>query len=396
VKAFRCPSCGSSLEIADAPSVTCRYCGSNVPVPARYRTHRPQAAVQQVTIDLSQPYAGAARGGQRIGCLITLVSLLVVGGIGLAVLASVQQASEGIGAGFTSIQEPRATSSTPASTPTPAFAEEVLEFGGEGSGPGLFDDPRYIAVDMDGGIYVADFDDGRVQKFDAEGEFVWQITTPPDDANYNNMAGLAVDFKGNLYVSRRGDILVLNAEDGELIDTFPGVFAETWYTTLAVDANNTLYALHESAGRDDLLVLDGDGGALARWEKFVSSQNRDDPAISLDIAVDGQSNVYVSSSFGNQVYVFDKSGKFLDRFGEEGDGPGAMNSPGAIAIDGRNRVYVVNRAIDVYDARGSYLSSIPIDYGKGSIRDLAIDIKGNLYAITLKGLVLKYKATPRG
>lgn len=398
---FRCPSCGSTLEIVDAPAVTCRYCGSHVPVPSRYRTQKaqPQIVIQTGGMAYSQPYAEAMRGGRRGGLIITLIILLFIGGITAFVLTTVQSAvntaTDAFGPALGAL-EPGATR-TAAPSPTPAFAEVTLEFGGEGSGPGLFDDPRFIAVDKDGGIYVADFDDGRVQKFDAGGAFVWQITTPPDAADYNTIEGLAVDFQGNVYVSRRGDILVLSAEDGALVNTFPGQFAETWYTLLAADANNTLYALHESAGRDDLLVLNAEGQALARWQKFVSSQNRDDPAISLDVAVDGAGQVYVSSSFGDQVYVFDKAGKFVDRFGQEGDEPGAMNSPGAIAVDGRNRIYVVNfGGVDVYDARGNYVNSLPRVNDKGAIRDLAVDIQGNIYAVTTDGIVLKFKPSPRG
>ena len=48
-------------------------------------------------------------------------------------------------------------------------AELVLEFGGKGTGPGLLDDPRRIAVDGSGHLWVADYGDGRLQEFDPPG-----------------------------------------------------------------------------------------------------------------------------------------------------------------------------------------------------------------------------------
>lgn len=390
---FRCPSCGASLEVVDAPSVTCKYCGSNVPVPADLRPHKPQVIIQTPAIDFSEPYAAAVRSSRRTGLVVTLVILLLVGGISVFAFLAAQRAVDST-IGQVSEVFGNSPGGEPATVaPTPAFASVVLEFGGKGSGPGLFEDARYLAVDKDGNLYVAEFDAGVVQKFDPAGQFAWLVNVEPDDQGYATIEGMAADFTGNLFVSRRGDILRFSAADGSLIDTLPGQFAETWYTTLVVDAGNTLYALHESAGRDDLLVLK-DGQLLARWEKFVSSQNRDDPAISLDIAVDGRQNVYVSSSFGKTVYLFDKDGKFVDRFGEEGSAPGAMSSPGAIAVDGRGRIYVADfGGVNVYNPGGDYLGTI--EPGAG-VRDIAIDIEGNIYVLTINGTLEKHKLTPRG
>ncbi|HEY4720618.1 MAG TPA: hypothetical protein VII92_02125, partial [Anaerolineae bacterium] len=88
---FQCPTCGATLEVQDVPSVKCKYCGNNVPVPAQYRTTQPQVIIQQMpevmlqpTIDYSAPYTRAARSGQRAGCIITAVILIITfGAIGL-------------------------------------------------------------------------------------------------------------------------------------------------------------------------------------------------------------------------------------------------------------------------------------------------------------------------
>ncbi|MFN8595562.1 MAG: hypothetical protein U0559_05200 [Anaerolineae bacterium] len=67
-------------------------------------------------------------------------------------------------------------------------------------------DPRYVALDKDGNIWTADYQDGRVQKFDASGKFQLLVQVEADK-NDNTIEGLAADSLGNVYVSRGGDIL---------------------------------------------------------------------------------------------------------------------------------------------------------------------------------------------
>jgi sugar lactone lactonase YvrE len=395
---FRCPSCGAALDVVDAPSVTCKYCGNSVPVPAHLRPRRsePQVVIQTTTVDLSSQYGEVVRGSQRMGCIISIVVLLLIAGVTAVVLFSAQ------GAITTALDQvgqvvgdlPIGSTPEPAASPTPAFAELLLEFGGEGSGPGLFEDARYLAVDRDGNAYVAEFDEGVVQRFDADGTFGWLVNVEPDDQGYTTIEGLAVDLNGNLYVARRGDILVLDAASGEQTNVIPGSFPDTWYGRLAVDASNNLYALHNTASDDELIRLSAAGEIVNRWAGIVTSVNEDDAALNLDLAIDGSGKVYISSSFGKQVYIFDTEGRFSDRFGQEGDAPGAMSSPGAIAVDGRGRIYVSDfGGINVYDAGGNYLSTIDTPAG---VRDIVTDIQGNIYALTIRGTVVKYRPTPRG
>ena len=88
VQLFRCPTCAATLEVIDAPSVKCRYCGNTVPVPPELRPHRPQVVIQQV--DFSSPqYAEATQAGRSIGCIITaLVLVITIGAIGFGLYAS--------------------------------------------------------------------------------------------------------------------------------------------------------------------------------------------------------------------------------------------------------------------------------------------------------------------
>lgn len=55
-----------------------------------------------------------------------------------------------------------------------ADGKRVREWGTAGTGPGQFHQPHGIAIDADGIVYVADRQNGRLQRFDLQGHFLGQ------------------------------------------------------------------------------------------------------------------------------------------------------------------------------------------------------------------------------
>lgn len=406
VELFRCPTCAAALEVIDAPSVKCKYCGNAVPVPPELRPHKPQVVIQQV--DFGSPQVvEATKAGRNMGCIIVaVVLLLTIAAIGFGVFASqsaitsVQSVLEEVQVQIPDMPNVQATinaidpgaADVPQARPTPAFAQIVQEFGTKGSGPGQMDDARYMALDAQGNIWTADYQDGRVQQFDPSGKFLQLIQVPPDTNDYTLIQGLAADLKGNLYVSRGGDILKYNIADGSLLATFAGRFPNTRYQALAVDVQNNLYAVHSTASDNAVIKLNPDGKQLARWDDIVTKANKKDAAMDLGIAVDGLGNIYIASSFGNQVYSYDPQGEFIDRFGQQGDEPGQLSSPDDLAVDGQQHLYVHHNAgIDQFDTGGRFIGKLPVDYTQGSPRTVAVDREGFVYTVTSNGKVLKYQ-----
>jgi len=394
VELFRCPTCAATLEVVDALSVKCKYCGNTVPVPAELRPHKPQVVIQQV--DFSSPqYVEATKASRSVGCIVTVVFLVItLGAVGYGLFAS-QSAITGVQSALEEVQaQVPGMSDVPQAKPTPGFAQIAQEFGAKGSGPGQMDDARYVALDSDGNLWTADYQDGRVQQFDPSGKFLQLIQVPPDKNDYTLIEGLAADLKGNLYVARGGDILKYSIADGNLAKTFPGKFPDTRYQALAVDAQNNLYAIHSTASDNAVIKLNPEGKQLARWDDIVTKINKKDAAMDLGIAVDGLGNIYVASSFGNQVYSYDAKGQFIDRFGQQGDEPGQLSGPDDLAVDGQQHLYVHhNRGIDQFDTSGRFIGSLPIDYTKGSPRTVVVDREGFVYTVTSNGKVLKYQIT---
>ena len=80
--------------------------------------------------------------------------------------------------------------------------EVVGRIGHQGDGPGAFRFPTHLALGSDGDLFVTDLMNFRVQRFDAEGNYVRDIGEWGDfPGAMPRPKGIAVDRKGNLYAA---------------------------------------------------------------------------------------------------------------------------------------------------------------------------------------------------
>ena len=77
----------------------------------------------------------------------------------------------------------------------------VAKWGSNGSDAGQFNEPRGIAVDTEGTVYVADTMNNRTQTFTPTGDFLMEKGTfGAGDGQFRQPRGIAVDTIGNVYV----------------------------------------------------------------------------------------------------------------------------------------------------------------------------------------------------
>jgi hypothetical protein len=376
---FNCPTCGAPLDYDGGPETTihCPFCNSSVVVPEEIRPEKPLQMV------------GGSPSSDSKFLVIGIVTLVVIALMTVGVIFFVQGTSRGTAEqSGPAANEPASPTLVPPTevpaTPTPAFASPTLSFGESGIGPGQLNDSRYLAVDGSGTLYVADYQDGRVQAFDPTGKYLSQFSAGDAETIIH---GLAADHQGRVYIAAgyAPDILVYDGKSGQALGklTSPngGEFGQM-AATAAGGLDATWYEgrwgmiTSLEGHRDDLVQFNGQGQIAATLPSFISGQTGD-LALDIYIAVDGLGQIFALSD--REVYVFSPDGKYLNKFGSEGDQPGQFEWPAAIAVDGQDRVYIGDtRVIHVYSADGRFIADFPT---QDSATSMVMDEQGNLWVL---------------
>jgi DNA-binding beta-propeller fold protein YncE len=233
-----------------------------------------------------------------------------------------------------------------------AAAEGTAIWGGKGSGEGAFLEPRDIAVNVQGQVYVADFRNHRIQKFDPRGKFLLAWGGPGTaPGQFKDPTGIAVDPEGAVYVVDTWNHRVQKfSPDGEPLEHFaPEVFAPkgVW-----VGPDGKIYIV--DTGNCRVVVVKADGSlALSFGSRGAGPGQFVEP---VGVCLDHGGNIYVSDSGNHRVQVFSSQGLYLREI-VLGD-VGGENTDSFCEIDGQDRLWVTYPARDavvVFSPQGERL-----------------------------------------
>jgi DNA-binding beta-propeller fold protein YncE len=101
----------------------------------------------------------------------------------------------------------------------------IQEIGGIGTEEGLFYKPTHVIVDKEGSLYVNDFFNFRIQKFDRDGNFLKAFGYPGDTLGaFARPKGLSVDQEGHIYVVDAAfeNVQIFDDETTDLLFFFGG------------------------------------------------------------------------------------------------------------------------------------------------------------------------------
>ena len=370
-KTFDCPKCGAPVTFERSPelnnartTVRCAYCHSQLIAPNELSGQ--PAQVVRIHLGLS-----GGKFPKWLWLLLAIPASILV----LVVLAAVGV----LAPTFYSVSRPAVKvpeKSVPLGGPvkenTKSVDNVLLDFGSEGIGPGMFTDARSIAVDGAGRIYVGEYTGGRIQVFDPDGKFVtqWNIGD-----RKTLLRGLAADRKGTVYAVHGGAIERYAGETGEKLG--PVAYERSGFDDVTVGADGGLVAAWQS-NRDDIVTFDANGKFIRTIPAAISSASGDSE-LSMRVAVDGAGYIYALGRFNDAIFKFARDGKFMTRFGDDGDQPGQFRAPYSIAVDGHGRVYVGDmKGIQVFDANGRFLTLLKV---KGMAFGMVFNDKNELFVV---------------
>lgn len=378
-KTFDCPKCGAPVAFEPPrefshtrPKLRCDYCHSQLIAPDEL--HGQPAQIVRIQF-------GSGTGGGVTKWLWVLIAIPVIVGvvIVLAVLGVLAPAFYSVTRAVKDPGNPTRPN-TPVKEKRNSFATELLTFGSEGIGPGMFTDARSIGIDGAGKIYIGEYTGGRIQVFDSAGKFLsqWSIGD-----RKTILRGLAVDRKGTVYAAHGGKIVRYSGETGEKLGELE--YERSGADDVASVADGGLVAAWHS-GKDDIVAFNANGKVVRTIPAAISGASGDSE-LSMRVAVDGAGNIYALGRFNNGVFKFGRDGKFVNRFGSGGDQPGQLRAPYSIAVDGYGRVYVGDiKGIQVFDANGRYLNILE---QKGMAFGLVFNDNNELFVIA-RDRVIKY------
>lgn len=211
--------------------------------------------------------------------------------------------------------------------------------------PGMLDYPTDVAVDArNGDVYVADFYNDSISAFNSEGVFLRRFPDPSKPTGRGSSGsgggGIAVTAlavqNGKVYATDQYQIFVFRT-DGTLVKQFglpgldPGRLDHP--NGIAVDVRGNVYVSDSNHNR--VTAYDASGKVLWTVGSKISDLNKqtDNPFVlprGLAILRDG--SILVADPLGQQLVEIDERGKIVATFGVRGSEAGQLNFPNDVSV----------------------------------------------------------------
>jgi hypothetical protein len=213
----------------------------------------------------------------------------------------------------------------------------------------------------------------------------------PSDLYLGEVAGVAVNSKGHIFVFSRGNSTgpAYGAAAAQLLEFGPdgaflreighNLYAWSYAHAVKIDREDNIWVTDK--GSDQVVKFDPQGRVQMVFGRKQEASDEDTGPLKhvkppmppvdglfrqvTDIAWDSAGNGYISDGYINsRVAKVTKDGDWLMSFGEPGSGVGQLTTPHSIAIDAKDVVYVAdrgNRRIQSFDGNGKPLRQFSID-----------------------------------
>ena len=332
----------------------------------------------------------------------------------------------------------------------------LMSFSNSGPNPGQLTKPYSIAVDHAGNSYVTD-NYKRLQKFDVQGKFEWAFTMSDSTGSSDEIACVAADPTGNIYLLTAGDSgfdqsvipMTTSGQAGPPIVLQHGASTGAAYSRLLIDragnfnvtiSNEGVYqydwsgeyryhftspdpkialtfsdvspsGMASDAAGNIYICLNGPNIIFGKLYKFSATGE----AVgawgnmgSYDCLIqDGAGNVLVFDVLKMQVVKLNENGQELARFGSEEPSPNQFRRRVvALAVDYHDNIYTLESdtygtRLKKFNSQGRFLKNIENEVLNNSsafsrpYAGLAVDHAGNIYVADITSDVV-CKLDPAG
>ncbi len=207
----------------------------------------------------------------------------------------------------------------------------------------------------------------QLLEFDHKGKFIREIGKNLYGWSYAH--AVRIDPHDNIWVVDKGSNMILRFTADGHVDWVFGRKGEASHLQVPPDYASTMAEILDRAGVKVEIPKNNNARSpvpLHRDNEFNQP---------TDVAWDAAGNSYFSDGYVNsRVAKVNPRGEWIASWGSLGSGPGQFDTPHGIAISPANEVYVAdrgNRRIQVFDQNGKYLREfvidVPVDTKRGKV-----------------------------
>jgi len=221
-------------------------------------------------------------------------------------------------------------------------------------------DPRGIALDASGNLWVANFGAGTVSKLSSSGSTLGVFTIS------GSPLGIAIDAGGNLWIANFGSSVIELNSSGTVLGTF-GVGSSP--EGVGIDPSGNVWVVNRSGG--SITELSSSGSSLGTFSTTGSNP--------ISVAIDSSSNVWVTNDGSTFVSRFTPSGALVSTYsiGSGSDG---------ITIDSSGNFWVSDLSVSKVTELNSLGSKIGAFSLGSNPTGITNDASGNIWVGSTAGI----------
>jgi DNA-binding beta-propeller fold protein YncE len=207
----------------------------------------------------------------------------------------------------------------------------------------------------------------QLLEFDANGRFVREVGKNLSAWAYAH--AVRIDPQDNIWVVDKGSDVILKMNPQGRVEWVFGRKAEASHLQVPPDYSSTMAQLLQRAGvAVEIPAQNNPRNPIPVHRDNVFNQP-------TDVAWDSNGNTYFTDGYVNsRVAKVNARGEWVASWGSLGTGPGQFDTPHGIAVSPRDEIFVAdrgNRRIQVFNPDGTYLREftidVPVDTTRGAI-----------------------------